>query len=52
MTKNEFFQKAVLAIAKTHPIDMTGAVDSVGEIFEKARMLTVEAEQHSKFDEL
>ena len=51
MTKNEFMQHAVLAIASWHPVDENDIEGSMKAIIEKAQALTGIAEEHSAFDE-
>lgn len=50
MTKNEFYQRAVLAIASWHPIDKNDIEGSMNAIVEKAQALTAVAEEHSDFN--
>ena len=50
MTKKEFYQRAVLAIASWHPIDEKDIEDSLEAIAKKARTLTFIVDEYTFFD--
>ena len=51
MTKNEFFQEAVLKLAGSEPIDPNNVESSMNNIIEKAKVLTDAESKHSTFEE-